>query len=235
MNSFVQVLKNDCRFQFRHGFYYTYLFVSVFYIALIFYLPDKWVDVISVSLIFSDPSFLGFFFIGGIILLERNQGIYGAMFVTPFSIHRYLWSKALSLLGISLFFSLLIIVITHGFTINFFYITLSIILLSLVFTFLGICIAVRVHTVNQFLFTSPLIVVICFLPIVFIFFTDIPTYFSWLPSYSGIILMEVGFRLHETKLIFILILQLCCWVVIAYLLAYVSFKKYIVLRIGGGK
>jgi len=103
-----QMLQFDVRFQFRHGFYYAYLFISLFYIAILRVVPEQFRVLVTTIVIFSDPSVFGFFFVGGILLLERGEKTLESLFVTPLRLHEYFISKILSLSLIAVATSLLI-------------------------------------------------------------------------------------------------------------------------------
>lgn len=74
-----------------------------FMYALIFFaikdLPN--VDRFLVLLIYNDPAIIGMFFIGLSVIMEKNDAVLSALFVTPVNHHYYLISRvlALSLLG----------------------------------------------------------------------------------------------------------------------------------------
>ncbi|NQV49093.1 MAG: hypothetical protein HQ507_01245, partial [Candidatus Marinimicrobia bacterium] len=53
-------LKQDIRFQFRHGFYYVYAILSVIYILVLRFLPDALVHPTMILILFTDVCALGF-------------------------------------------------------------------------------------------------------------------------------------------------------------------------------
>ncbi len=87
----------DVRFQFRQGMYLVYAILTLIYILLLAKLPS-WIGYWSAPLVvFSDPAVLGFIFIGGIIMLEKTQGVLQYINVTPVSPAEYIMAKILSL------------------------------------------------------------------------------------------------------------------------------------------
>jgi len=64
----------DIRFQIKHGFYLVYVIITIMYLIILSFLPENILSVALPVVVFSDPSVLGLFFIGGIILLEKGQG-----------------------------------------------------------------------------------------------------------------------------------------------------------------
>ncbi len=82
--------------------------LSIIYIIAIRALPKAWGDIAVSFMIFSDPAVLGFFFIGGLVMLEKGQGIVDLVIVTPLRIREYVLSKVLSLAIIAIIVSLAI-------------------------------------------------------------------------------------------------------------------------------
>lgn len=62
-------IKYDLCLQFRHGFYYAYLIVCIAYIVIVRVLPPDIRRYALVVTLLTDPSILGFTFLGGIIFL----------------------------------------------------------------------------------------------------------------------------------------------------------------------
>jgi fluoroquinolone transport system permease protein len=149
-----QAFKFDVKFQFRHGFYYAYGFVSLLYVGLLRALPMEFRERITTLLITSDPAVLGMFFVGGMVLLERGQNIFESLFVTPLRVREYLVSKAISLTLLSVVTCFLIATLTFGLDYHGGLFFLGIVLTSVLFTLLGIGTAVRARSLNGFSYPS---------------------------------------------------------------------------------
>ncbi|HSR03547.1 MAG TPA: hypothetical protein VLM88_03070 [Proteiniclasticum sp.] len=65
----------DVVFQYKQGFYFIYLLISFVYLLILSQLPEAIAEIAITVIVFSDPSVLGLFFIGGILLLEKDQGV----------------------------------------------------------------------------------------------------------------------------------------------------------------
>lgn len=92
-----QLMKQDFRFQARHGFYIVYAFVSLFYIIILHWMPVDIRDDVAPVIVLMDPAAVGFFIVGAGVLLERSQGVLNPIFVTPIRLQDYIWSKAITL------------------------------------------------------------------------------------------------------------------------------------------
>ena len=96
------LIAHDARLQFRYGIYFAYAFVLVFYIAVLLYggaiLPSWFAGLI----IFTDPSVLGFFFLGALMMLEKAENTRSALAIAPISAAHYFWAKSITLTAVSL-------------------------------------------------------------------------------------------------------------------------------------
>jgi len=162
----VSAFLTDVRFQIKHGFYTVYVIITGMYLIILSFLPDKVLPVATPLVLFSDPSVLGLFFIGGIIMLEKIQGVLSVVVVSPLRSYEYLLSKIVSLAFISVLASLAIAVFTPHGDINWTVMVLSVILTSGFFTMCGIMICAGCSTVNEYILKMVpymlLLVVPCF-------------------------------------------------------------------------
>lgn len=207
----LSALNADLRFQFRHGFYGVYIIVVVLYILILRGVPDELVSWVSVFLILSDTSVLGFFFIGGILILERGQGILNALFITPLRSFEYLISKVVSLSFLALAASLLIIVAGTGILKNLLTFSACIFLTSSLFILLGCIIAGRSQTVNSYFASSILYLFPMFLPLLGFFNIYSHPVFYLIPTQPVITVTSSLFRTVPFTDILISFAVLAAW------------------------
>lgn len=93
---------NDFRLQFRYGIYYAYGFVIAFYVTLLVWGGEHLPPWVSGLVIFTDPSVIGFFFIGALMMLEKSENTRSALAMTPISAANFFWAKCLTLTSVSL-------------------------------------------------------------------------------------------------------------------------------------
>ena len=98
---FASALFNDIRYQAKYGFYLLYAFISIIYTAVLLVIPQDYKGIVASIIILTDPSILGMFFIGGIWLLETEEGLHRFWEVSPLRSVEYTLSKAVSLAIIS--------------------------------------------------------------------------------------------------------------------------------------
>ncbi|WP_018931553.1 ABC transporter permease [Gracilibacillus lacisalsi] len=227
MMKHLELFTFDIRFQFRHGFYAAYALVSIVYICLLLLVPASYVKQTSILIIFTDPSVLGFFFVGGLVLLEKDQSIFNTLFVSPIRIHDYLISKVLSLTILATVSSSIIFIAVHQLHVDYLPFLIAVMLCSIFFTLLGISLAVRVDNVNMFLYTSPLFIIIFYLPLLSFFKLTDSLLLHLLPTQAILILLEGAFDSLTVQDYIYVIVIFIPWISCAYVLTYYSFQRFL--------
>lgn len=225
------LLKHDILFQFRQGLYHVYLVLTLLYIGGLYLLPLEARERVALFIIFLDPSVLGFFFIGGIIMLERGQDTVESLFVTPVRVIEYIAAKVISLTAIALIAVFAIMLSLFGIAFNPLALFAGVTLTSIFFTLCGIIVASVTRTVNGYLILAGVVTPIFFVPFLEYFGLSSPLYYLF-PTRGSLTLLEAMYsRAAGWELLYALLtLPLFC--VAAYLLAYRGFKKAVLSRIG---
>ena len=148
----------DMKFQMRYGFYLLYTFLTIFYVAVLFALPQSWKAKAAAMLIFSDPAAMGLFFMGAIVLLEKSQRVTSYFAITPLRSFEYVCSKVLSLGAIALVVAVVLTIASGGRQVL--QVLVGTFLAGAIFTLFGIIVATKIVSLNQFiLFTVPVEIV----------------------------------------------------------------------------
>ncbi|MBN2600369.1 MAG: hypothetical protein JXR87_00085 [Candidatus Marinimicrobia bacterium] len=225
-------IKYDLRLQFRHGFYYAYLIVCIVYIVVIRSLPIEIRQPALVLTLLTDPSILGFLFLGGIILLEKSQKTLDGIFITPIRMEEYIWSKVISLTVLAVLSSFLITVASVGFSFNPIWLFLGIGLSSVLFIFLGFTLVSFTKTVNGYLLSSPIYFILAIAPVLDYFGVFDSPLFYIIPTQSSITLIDAAFAPKAAIELTLSVILLVIYNYLAYRWARNWFYKYIVLRTG---
>ena len=177
--SLVRLLRWELKFQLRYGFYFLYAVLTLFYIVLMSAFPASWRENTAALLIFTDPAAMGLFFMGALVLLEKSQRVLNALAVSPQRPEEYLLSKLTAFLLISLLVALALNLASGaghtGQTL------LGTGLASLVFSLLGLLIAVNAESLNRFLILTVPIEIVCFTPAVLYLFDACPGALEYFP------------------------------------------------------
>ena len=151
MKNLFNALKSDFKFQYKEGFFFIYLAICIIYLVILSVLPTKILPIVLPGLIYSDPAGLGLFFIGGIIMLERRQGIINYLIVTPLLVKEYILSKVITLSTLAVFVSLIITYFSSikG-PINYIVLATSTFFAANFFTIVGILIVINCSNLNEY-------------------------------------------------------------------------------------
>lgn len=169
----------DIRFQAKYGFYFLYAVLTVIYIIILLALPESWREKAAAILIFSDPASMGLFFMGAIILLEKSQHTPCAFAVSPVHAVEYVIAKAASLSAISLVVAMLLALAAK--VDHLYMILIGTVISSAIFTFLGIIVATKIVSLNQFILWTVPIEILCFVPAILHLFRITPAWLQYNP------------------------------------------------------
>lgn len=181
------LLLGDVRFQYKYGFYFLYLVFSILYISLIFAFPEAWREKSAVLMIFSDPTAMGLYFMGAIVLFEKSERVVDSIAISPARPYEYMLSKL---------FSIGVISVIVGFAIGFFsnavYISLyfiaGIFLCSCLFSAIGLIIAAKSISLNDFILSTIPVQLLINIPAIAWLFGWRP---GWLLLHPGVCMMEL--------------------------------------------
>lgn len=229
--SLLNSIKYDIRFGFRHNFYGAYMIVAVVYILALRMIPEGSQENIGMLILFSDPSALGAFFIGAIIMLEKSQNTLQGVLITPMSIKKYIWTKVLSLLMISVGSSVVIAIFGIGGDINYILIVISVGLTAIFFTLVGFVIALYSKSLNSY-FINSMVIVPFMIPVLGYLNIYSNEMFKILPSYWSLELLKASMYKMDVVNIILAILILGLWCIIAFIVVEKVFNYKVILKVG---
>jgi fluoroquinolone transport system permease protein len=164
----LNALRWDVVLQARNGFYWASAFLIVMISALLLSLPESaransaaWVPaILAVNL-----QITTFFFVAGLMLLERDEGTLSALAVSPLSASGYLAMRTFSLTALAAAETLAIVWIGFG-TSDSWWLTLAgTAALGIIYTGFGAAIATRYESVNALLLPASAFVAVLLLPL----------------------------------------------------------------------
>ncbi|QVK16768.1 hypothetical protein KHQ81_07535 [Mycoplasmatota bacterium] len=216
----LKLLMGDIRFQFKYGFYFVYLVFALMYVILIKVLPGSWTNTMAILLIFSDPSALGLMFMGAIIHLEISEKTINSLYIAPIKPSDYLIAKLLSIALISVLVGLFIGLSVQAIT-NYFWFILGLLIGSMLFSTLGLILAFKTSTLNQFFISIiPAMILIIIPGAAYCLGLNNPLFIF----HPGIAIIEL---LSAGNYIFLSLVILLIWLTIVFLIAQkVLVKKF---------
>ena len=189
------------------------VFLSIIYICIINVFPTFMREKIAIIMIYSDPAAMGLFFMGAIVLLEKSQRVLNSLAVSPVKVSEYILSKVISL-GVISSIVAMFIAITLNLD-NIIISTIGTFFSSIIFSLLGLIIASKASSLNQFIVLSIPIEIICFIPPILNVLLDTKSYANLYPFNICISLIS-----GDKNFIMINILILISIIIIIYFITY---------------
>ncbi|KXB06726.1 hypothetical protein AKJ54_01135, partial [candidate division MSBL1 archaeon SCGC-AAA382K21] len=163
--SFATFFKLDLKMFHEYKIYYLIVLIVLVYTLILRQVPSQLSNTVGTMLIFFEPSLIGFMFLGVLILFERNDGSLNALSVTPASLDSYMWSKVITMTIVALVSGVSIATLAFGFSTRYIFITVGVLLTSLVYTFLGFVAVSRYKSIDGYLSIIMLVMLISILPV----------------------------------------------------------------------
>ena len=144
----------DIRLQARNGFYYAAAFVAAFWTLALSRIPPDSLVLWMPVFILSDILINTFYFMAGLVLLEKAEGTVIAQSVTPLRPWEYLCSKLVTLGLLSVCESFVIVLLGYRAGFEPLQFVLGVLLSAVLFSLGGFLVVARYGSINEFLFPS---------------------------------------------------------------------------------
>ncbi|MDQ3489638.1 MAG: hypothetical protein M3449_01030 [Acidobacteriota bacterium] len=169
--------------------------ITGFYVLLIYLIKDfANVEKFITLLIYNDPAVVGFIFIGISIILEKDQQVLPALFVTPLNNHRYLLARIISLSTIGYCGALAMVFMARGTSFNLILFSIGAFSTCFLFCLFGIYIVSYTTEILHFLLRGIPLLIFMSLPLLNYFdLTDL-SFLKVFPVQGGLNLMVNSYR-----------------------------------------
>lgn len=223
---------NDIRYQAKYGFYFLYAFITVLYVVILALVSAEYKNMVASIILLTDPAALGFFFIGGIWLLEKDEGVHKFYSISPLRPMEYCLAKMTSLGIISTLSGVLIAVLAVPLDTNFLLLAVGMFFGSGIFTLLGLLFSTYAKSVNHYMIINILPETVMIVPAVLTAFGITHPLFELFPATMLWHVIELSIKGEAVNIFYILGLLL--WLCIALLIA--NYRVPVALQSeGGGK
>ena len=162
-------MRLDLRLQVRNGFYHAVAFVLLCWLVLLTQLPELDWGYLLPAVVFGNLVMVNFYFVAGVVLLEKGEGTLHAQVVTPLSSWEYLISKTVTLAGLALIEQVAIVWSAHGGGFAGLPLASGTVLAAVLYTLAGFVLVARYPSINEYLFPSVLFVMVLSLPLLHYF------------------------------------------------------------------
>ncbi len=230
----LSVIYVDLRLQARNGFYHAVAFVLIIWAIVVSQLPSlNWVYLMPAVLL-GNLLTVSFYFIGGLILLEKSEGTLEAQVVSPLTDGEYLASKLITLCALSLFESLVMVWTAVGSELDLLPMAAGIASASVLYSLAGFLAVSRYDSINEYIFPSVLYVVVLQLPYLHYFGLWESQVLYIHPLQGPLVLMSAAFVSASEGLWGYGLGCSVAWIILAFLASRRAFQRFVVLREGAG-
>ncbi len=194
MTRLLATVQLDARLQLRNGFYYAVAFFLACWFVVLTQLPGVDWGFVLPAVILGNLSMVSFYFVSGLVLLEKGEGTLHAQVVTPLGDRVYLASKIVTLAALSLVEHLVIVGSAYGRGADPFALVAGVLLASVLYSLCGFVSVARYDSINEYLLPSVFYVAAPQLPLLH----HLGIWDSWLlylhPIQAPLVLIRAAFE-----------------------------------------
>jgi fluoroquinolone transport system permease protein len=232
MNRLLATMRTDLRLQIRNGFYYATVFVAIIVVIAFSRLNIPDYGYIWPVFILGNMMMVGFYFMAGVVLLEKGEGTMEAQIITPLRPFEYLLSKVLTLGFLSLLESAIIVVILSGINFNWPLFLLGVAITAAIYSLFGFIAVAPFDSINEFIFPSVLWVLATFPPVFYFLGVSDSWLFFLHPLQAPLVLLQGAFTGVPGWQIVYGILYGALWIGITFVWSLRLFRRFIIRREG---
>ena len=234
MTRLISTIQWDIRLQFRNGFYYASAFVAVVSILFLaqLQLSPEILALLLPAIILQNVLINTFYFIAGLVLLEKGEGTLEGIVVSPLRRWEYLLSKVVTLTLLSILESLAIIIFLYGLGFNLLFMIIGLALLGIFFALAGFIAVARYDSINTFLLPSVLMVTALSLPLLDYFGIWRSPLMYLHPIQAPLLLMKAAFQPVALWQLGYGVLYSGLWIGLAYRWSQRAFYRFVILKEG---
>ena len=232
MKRLLASIRLDVRLQFRNGFYYAAAFVAVLSVLLLSQLPDASLAWLLPLFVMNNLIINNFYFVAGLVLLEKGEGTLEAQVVTPLRTDEYLASKAMTLALLSLLETLLIAGLTAGLNFNVLILSAGVTVMAIFFMLTGFIVVARYDSINEYLLPSVLYTALLALPLLPYVGVAESRLFYLHPLQPMLLLLQTAFRPAAAWQLTYGVVYSSLWLVLIYHFSRRTFHRFVITKEG---
>jgi fluoroquinolone transport system permease protein len=222
----------DWQLQWRQGLFAAALFVMLVWGGLFSQVNDVIAHYLLPVMLYIDLSVFGFFFMAGLLYLEKGEGVLAALVVTPLQGWHYLVAKLVTLTTTALLVSLIVVALVQREAVNWLILIEALVLNSLFFTLASFILAVRYDAIYEFIIPAVYLLGIAQLP----FLDSFGIWHGWplylLPFQASLLLVRGAFEPLAGWQWLYALTYLTGWIGLGFVWALRVFDQFVVRGVG---
>ena len=235
MTRLVATLRLDVRNQYRQGFYFASVAVLAIVAAVISVLPPEAAFILP-AILLTNMLLVTFVFVGGLLLLEKDQGTLESLIVTPLQPGEYLLAKVLSLTGLAVLENMIIAVFARMNGLlpgaDWGWILIGSCFSGAVYTLFGFLVVIRYSTLNEYLLPMALVAGLLQLPALVCFGVPEFLLLYLLPTHGPLLMFLSGLEPLRTSTMIYAVLYPAAWILVSFWLGKRAFHRFVAGGVG---
>jgi fluoroquinolone transport system permease protein len=221
MRRFVGSLVKDAVLQFRGGFYYVGALVAVIYVVLLSRVPADWpldLPLILPAVLVINLMVTTFYFVAGMVLLERDEGTLEALATSPLRVGEYLAAKTVSLAFLAIAENVAVLLAFYGTGFEPVSLMTGLLMMCAFYTLIGVITISYYDSINSFLIPSGFAIMVLVAPPVVLHFSRDAHWWVYLhPVQPYLSLVKAAFSPATAVQLVYGVLAGCLWLALAYI------------------
>ncbi|MEP7272645.1 MAG: ABC transporter permease [Acidobacteriota bacterium] len=233
MKRLLATIRCDVTLQSRNGFYYATALVLICCVAVLSRIPSLNLNWLLPALVLGNLLLNTFYFISGLILLEKGEGTLEAQVVTPLRSWEYLASKVGTLTLLGVVENTVIVMLLVGLNFNLLPLVASLILTAVLYCLVGMIAVIRYTSINEYLMPSLLYTGLTVAPLL-PYLAQWDAWFLYLHPLRGTLLLaQAAFQPTPYWQVIYGVLYSTLWIGLLAHLSVRAFKRFIIVETGG--
>ena len=230
MTRLIATVQWDIVRQFRSGFYYASAFFVLVWAAVFVPIPEGVLDLglLLPVLLLGNLAVVGFYYVGALVLLEKSEGSLSGIVVSPLRDSEYLLGKVISLSGLAILESGLLVALIYGVGRRPLLLLSGMLLLSGLYVLVGFMAIIRYDSINEFLLPSMLMVTVLMAPAVDYFGLWPSPLFYLHPVQPMLLLMRGAFAPVPAWQVVYGFVGSAVWLAVGFVLARQVFRRFVI-------
>ncbi len=220
----------DVTLQMRNGFYLATAFVTVIWALILAQAGTLDLRWLLPSLLLGNLLLGTFYFIGGLVLLERGEGTLVAQVVTPLRIEEYLAAKVVTLTALAGVETFVLVPLLAGWDFNIWLLGVGVVLASALYCLAGFIAVARYTAINEYLLPSGLVVALLWVPLLADLAQWWPALFYLHPMSAPLVLLEAALGTASPEQVLYGLGYSALWIALLALGSRRAFQRWMIAR-----
>jgi fluoroquinolone transport system permease protein len=228
MKRLLTTIHCDVTLQVRNGFYAATLFVTIIWALILLRAGALDLRWLLPPLVVGNLLIGTFYFIGGLVLLEKGEGTLTAQVVTPLRIGEYLGAKVATLTALALAETLAIVPLIAGWHFNALLLIAGTTVAGAFYCLVGFIAVARYTAINEYLLPSGVYIAVLWVPLL----AHLAQWRPWLlylhPLSAALVLVEAAFEPTAAWQVLYGVVYSALWLALLYAWSRRAFRRWIV-------